>query len=223
MEKFKVDYSETSPFKGISILFEYLEEGLEYAQQNNIVDVCVWTDGDWTKQKVDFSFLEGKEFIKTFHWLVPLSKRSNIMGVYHLSELEDLRWDVGDFSFDLSQLSNLKELNIGYGNKITGWEKLSKLKELLIGGVKTEDLSFLQNTTSLKSLRVIRGSFTSMKGIENLENLEYIMLQSCSKLVDAQYYLESLNSLKGISIESCKMIDLDKDFKSKWGEKLFFM
>lgn len=224
MEKFKVDYSESSHFKGIRILFEYLEEGLQYAKKNNIVDVCVWTDGDWTKQKVDFSFLEGKEFIKTFHWLVPLSKKSNIFGAYNLSELEDLRWGgIGDFNFDLSHFKNLEKLNIGYGDKVTGWKNLPNLKRLMIGGVKTEDLSFLQDTTNLEYLRIIKGSFTSITGIENLKKLEYIMLQNCSKLVDAQRYLESLNSLKGISIESCKMIDLDKDFKSKWGDKLFFM
>lgn len=50
MEKYVLDYSETSYFKGLRILYPYIEEGLLYAQQNNIKDICVWTQGDWTKQ-----------------------------------------------------------------------------------------------------------------------------------------------------------------------------
>ena len=39
MEKYKVDYSEFSYFKGITIDFASLEEGLDYAQRHNIKDV----------------------------------------------------------------------------------------------------------------------------------------------------------------------------------------
>ena len=41
MEKYKVDYSEFSYFKGITIDFDSLEEGLDYAQRHNIKDVLV--------------------------------------------------------------------------------------------------------------------------------------------------------------------------------------
>ena len=33
MEKYVLDYSETSYFKGLRILYPYIEEGLLYAQQ----------------------------------------------------------------------------------------------------------------------------------------------------------------------------------------------
>lgn len=36
MEKYKVDYSELSYFKGITIDFDYLEEGLDYAQRHRL-------------------------------------------------------------------------------------------------------------------------------------------------------------------------------------------
>ena len=38
MEKYVLDYSETSYFKGLRILYPYIQEGLLYAQQNNIKD-----------------------------------------------------------------------------------------------------------------------------------------------------------------------------------------
>ena len=36
MEKYVLDYSETSYFKGLRILYPYIQEGLLYAKQNNI-------------------------------------------------------------------------------------------------------------------------------------------------------------------------------------------
>ena len=91
MEKYVLDYSETSYFKGLRILYPYIEEGLLYAQQNNIKDICVWTQGDWTKQNVNFDFLNGKSFIETFHWLVPMSKKTDVTGIYNLFNLKELR------------------------------------------------------------------------------------------------------------------------------------
>ncbi|MHC5310661.1 hypothetical protein ACYSNM_11455 [Myroides sp. LJL116] len=82
IKKYKVDLTKTSNFKGIIILFDYLEEGLDYAQQNNIKDVCIRTDiNDNQKKTVNFEFLKGRDFIEIFHWLVPLSKKSNMGGV----------------------------------------------------------------------------------------------------------------------------------------------
>ena len=92
MEKYVLDYSETSYFKGLRILYPYIQEGLLYAKQNNIKDICVWTQGDWTKQNVIFDFLNGKSFIETFHWLVPMSKKTDVTGIYNLFNLKELRW-----------------------------------------------------------------------------------------------------------------------------------
>lgn len=215
MEKYQVDYSETSHFKGIRMLFEYLEEGLDYAQQNNIKDVCVWTDGDWSKQIISFDFLRGRDFIETFHWLVPTSKKSDISGLYYLSKLENLRWsDAADFSLDFSYFPLLKVLNIGYGFKIKGWESLKSLNRLLIGSVKTENLSFLQEATNLEYLRIIGGSFTSISGIENCKKLKTLFLQKCTSLVELQPTLHSLNSLEQLNLEGCKKVNIEEQLKS---------
>ena len=62
MEKYKVDYGELSYFKGITIDFDYLEEGLDYAQRHNIKDVLV--GGILYKHFIgSFLFLKGQTLL----------------------------------------------------------------------------------------------------------------------------------------------------------------
>ena len=210
MEKYKVDFSETSHFKGITILFDYLEEGLDYAQKNGIKDVCVRTDiNDNEKKIVNFDFLKDKDFIETFHWLVSLAKKSGINGLYYLSRLEDLRWSGGaNFNFDLSRIPNLKVLNIGYYKEIKGWENLKLLNRLMIGGVETEDLSFLSKTDSLEYLRIIKGKFTTIKGLEKCDRLKTVFIQSCNSLIHVKETIEQMKSIENLLLEKCKNVDL---------------
>ncbi|AIM37878.1 hypothetical protein KO02_15175 [Sphingobacterium sp. ML3W] len=207
MEKYKVNLTETSSFKGITILFDYLEEGLDYAQQNNIKDVCIRTDiNDNQKKTVNFDFLKDRNFIETFHWLVPLTKKSNIEGLYYLSNLKSLRWD-----FDIIDLSNflkLENLNIGYYSRITGWECLKLLNRLMIGGVEAEDLSFLSKTDNLEYLRIIKGKFTTIRGLEKCDKIKTIFIQSCNSLIQVKETIEQMKGIENLLLEKCKNVDL---------------
>ncbi len=212
MEKYVVDYSEIAYFKGIRILFEHLEEGLDHAEKNGIKEVCVWTDGDWSKQVVNLDFLKGRGFIETFHWLVPMYKKSNIDGLKYLSELKNLRWTAaGDFKLDLSIFPILEELNIGYGPKIKGWEQLVKLKWLQIAALKTEDLSLLQQAHDLEYLRIIGGSIVTISGIEKCQKLKTLFLQKCTQLRGIKTTISELHELEQLNLESCKNIDITKE------------
>ena len=207
MEKYKVNLTETSIFKGITILFDYLKDGLDYAQQNNIKDVCIRTDiNDNQKKTVNFDFLNDRNFIETFHWLVPLTKRSNIEGLYYLSNLKNLRWD-----FDIIDLSNfpkLENLNIGYYSGVTGWENLKLLNRLMIGDVESEDLYFLNKTDSLEYLRLIKGKFTTIRGLEKCDKLKTIFIQSCNSLIHVKETIKQMKNIENLVIEKCKNVDL---------------
>lgn len=213
MEKYKVDYGEFSHFKGITIDFNYLAEGLDYAQKHTIKDVFVRSEEDNVKQVVNFDFLKEYNFIETFHWIVSLSKKSDITGLYFLSKLKNLRWDVGnDFNFDLSHFSFLEKMNIGYEAK-TKWGGLHSLKRLLIGSVKTNDLAFLHNVINLEYLRIIGGSFTSIAGIENCSNLRTLFLQRCSSLTSLKPTIENLSRLEQLNLEGCRKVDVKKELE----------
>lgn len=210
MEKYKVDYSEFANFKGITIDFDYLEEGLDYAQKNNIKDVFVRSEKD-EKRVVNFDFLKRRDFIQTFHWVVSLSKKSDITGIYHLSKLKNLRWKVSnDFDLDLSFFPLLENLNIGYDTKIYGWKMLHQLKRLQLGGVKTDNLIFLENTISLQYLRIIGGSFTSIEGLENCVNLKMLFLQRCTAFTKLKPTIFNLYNLEQLNLEACRKVNIEE-------------
>jgi hypothetical protein len=203
MDKFEVDYSDTANFKGITILYDYLLEGLEYAETNNIKDVRIMSGLDNSKHIIDFEFLKNKQFIENFDWIPPLSKKSKIDGLYYLSELKSLRWGgyKEDFELDLSKFNKLTELSIGYGQKIHGWEKLENLNKLVIQILKTDDLLFLRENNNLEYLRIIRGTISSIKGIENCTKLKTLFLQSCNSLIDVNPIIEKLKNLEQLNFD----------------------
>lgn len=211
MEKYKVDYSEFSYFKGITIDFDSLEEGLDYAQRHNIKDVLVRSEKNDIKRVVNFDFLNGRDFIQTFHWIVSLSKRSNITGLYHLSKLKDFRWGVdNNFDLDLSLFPVLEKVNISYDAKISGWEMLHQLNWLQLSKVRTDNLSFLEKTISLQYLRIIGGSFTSIEGLEKCVNLKTLFLQRCTALTNLKPTIANLYNLERLNLETCRKVSVEE-------------
>lgn len=209
MEKYKVDYGEFSHFRGITIDFNYLREGLYYAHEHNIKDVFVRSEENNVKQTVNFDFLKEYNYIETFHWVVSLSKKSDITGLYSLSNLKNLRWGVGtNFDFDLSYFPQLETINIGYGSKIEGWNTLFQLKRLIIGSVKTDDLLFLHDVINLEYLRIVNGSFSSIRGLEGCHRLKTIFIQGCNSLVHVKETIKQAHSVENLLLERCKNADL---------------
>lgn len=208
MEKYEIDFSDTAHFKGIRVLLDHLEEGVAKTIKDHILRFCVWQGMSEDKVTMDLNFLERISFIQTFHCLVSLTKKSDISGLYLLKDLKELRWAVdSDFDVDLSKLAGLEELNTRYSDKITGWNTASSLKILQLGSVKTTDLSFLGQTKNLEYLRIINGSFSTIKGIETLKKLKTLFLQKCNSLVEVRSVLGKLPGLEQLNIEACKKLD----------------
>lgn len=186
---------------------------MEYAQKNGIKSVCVWSDGDWSKQTVDFDFLKDKQFIETFHWLVPLSKKSNIDGIYHLSNMTDFRWVVDvKFPLDFSRLSQVERLNLSDIDTTDNINQAKSLRELYLQSVKTEDCTFLSGASQLEVLRIINGYFSSLDGIDSCRKLRELSLVKCKNLYSVSEYLNKLESLENVHFEKCKNIS-NKEFE----------
>ncbi len=210
VEKFSIDYSSTSNFKGIRILFDYLNEGIEYVKQNQISDVCVWTNGNWEKQTTNFEFLHEIPLVSRFDWIVPLSKSSDLSGLYTLKNLKSFRWDVdNDFTIDFSRLITIESLNIGYNSKIINWNDLINLKELYLQSIKADDLSFLNKLKNLEKIRIINSGINSLAGIEANKNLKELRIVKCSKLTNIDITISRLTGLEKLSIEKCKNLEIN--------------
>jgi len=210
MEKITIDYNITSHIKGVRILFSHLEEGLEYVKKQKIKNVYVRCGLENTRYTVDFDFLKGLEFIETFHFTVKLSKKSNIQGLYSLSNLKNFRWVVdNNFNLDFSKLITIESMNLGYHDGLMNLENLTNLRKLYIDSVKTENLKFLPELDNLELLRVINGRFTSLEGLEHCKNLKKLDLRRCFNLVHADATLQKLNQLESVTLDSCKKNDID--------------
>jgi hypothetical protein len=210
-EKFKVDYSDSSHFKGIRILYKYLEEGIEYAKKNKIEDVCIWQGMDSGKYDVNFDFLKELSFIKTFHCLVFLSKKSNIEGLYNLTNLKDFRWAVdNDFIIDFGRLSSIEKLNITYSEKLKNLNSLNSLKELYVN--KADDCYFLSGIESLEKIRFIKCKFKSLQGLESCVNIRELDIRYCQNLVEITSTVIQLEKLEYLVIDSCKKLIIDEEY-----------
>ncbi len=213
MKKFEVDYSETASFKGLRIYYNHIAEGVKYAKKNKIKDICIWNGVDDSRKKANFDFLEEIDFIETFEWLVPLTKDSDITGLKFLKNLKNLRYDFdSDLSVDFENVKSIVTLNTVYSSKSTHWNALTKLKELYIHSVDTSNLAFIGEIKKLEKLRVIKGDFLSIEGIENCTFLYQVTFVKCKKIGDITKVLSQMKSLKHLALEKCPnaKVDLSK-------------
>lgn len=211
MEPFIIDKSDTAYFKGMTVCFPYIKEGLAYAKANGISRILVRGESD-KKITVNMDFFRDCDFITVLHWLVPLSQRSDISGLYSLVNLRELRWTPIKLDIDLSRLVELEELTIRYSSDINGWKCLSNLKKLFLTKVDTEDLTFLEGLANLSYLRILRGSLSSIHGLEKCDKLEVLFLQCCGNITTLLPTLNELRSIERVNIESCRNLAKDERY-----------
>ena len=189
MIKFKVDLSDTAYFNGITIDYAYIIDGLDYAKKHGIKRVLIKSE-EQIKHRFNFEIFKDYDFITTLHWIVPLSKLSEIQGLYNLKNLREFRW------------GPVNDIPIDYHSQISGWDMLSNLQYLFLTKVNTCDLSFLHKNMNLEYLRVLRGKITSINGIDNCSKLRILFLQSCNLINTLEPTIFKLN-LDRLNIEKC--------------------
>jgi hypothetical protein len=198
-------------FKGARILYSNLKEGLELVKKDKIKSVWIWQGLDETRYTVTFDFLKDLLFIETLHFQVKLSKKSDLNGLYFLTNLRNFRWVVNNFFiFFFSRLKTIEIINTRYYNGIA-LENLTNLKRLYLNSVNTDNLKFLPDLVNLELLRIINGKFTSLEGLERCENLKRLDLRGCFRLVDANSTLQKLNHLESVALDTSNKYDIDID------------
>lgn len=209
MVKYKVDLSDTAYFNGITIDSSYLSEGLEYAKQHGINRVLIRNE-EGIKQKIDFELFKKYDFITTLHWIAPLSKLSNIEGIYSLTKLKELRWaPTINLPIDLSAFPHIEMLSTTYCKQMSGWDELNNLKFLFLTKVDTCNLYFLHKVINLEYLRILRGKIVSISGIDNCSKLKTLFLQSCNCISTLEPTIRKL-SLDKLNIENCTNLKADE-------------
>ena len=129
---------------------------------------------------IDFGFLDNLTRLKILTISVTSSSAINLS---KLSKLEDFTvlWDKGD---------------------IFGLELCESLRSLCLVNYMNSSLVPISIIRNLKSLEIKTSSIKSLKGIEKLSNLSYLLLGNCVKLKDIQN-LENLSMLTDIIFDIC--------------------
>lgn len=200
---------EDSYGKQVFVSHEYLNECIEYINQNQIKQISVM---DWYYERADVAFLSECPTVEE------VSLNSNylkdVSGLYHIKNLKSLGLSEstvvdGKIEVDLEVFSNLEDLFLHWSKRIKGLGKLTNLKELCMYkyAPKERDLQELGNLENLEELVLTQCKISSLTGIGKLKNLRKLELNYLRTLNDLGD-LEGLNHyLQKLEIETCKKIE----------------
>lgn len=126
--------------------------------------------------------------------------------INYLSTLEHLSVytsDKKEINFSLYPV--LKSAAIFWRPRANSLFNCFNLEKLFIGKYNEPDLSKFKLLKNLKHLRVNTGSIKTLKGIEELQNLQTLLLMQATKLEELDG-IEKLSNLQHLRIDNCKNV-----------------
>lgn len=213
MIKFK--YNEITDY--LLIDPEFISDGVEYANKNkfesikisplNAYEIYGFNSGKQLYSfKLDLSSLKNASSIKRLGMSDHIGVNSEgILRLYTLKDLNSLSFEHPSIKLDFSKLLQLETLYFKYNKGVTNLGALKNLKDLLIFSLNVPSCDILSELSNLEILRLTRGNFTTLQGIENLKKVKRFDVAYNSKLTDAKS-LSLLSSLEKLHIEKCKLL-----------------
>jgi hypothetical protein len=190
------------------------KNGIEYALKNNITSLFLTHDDTEKYYSIDFAWLKELPEIDELQFMIPLSKQSNIDGIYELKKLKTLSYfsNYDRMPLNHSKLNSLEYLYTNYSknhkNRESDFESLENLKTLRLWRIKDEEnCNFLGKIKKLNRLELTwNRTIKTLEGIENNKLLNELSLINLSQLKDV-FALSKLQPLKYLWIENCKNIN----------------
>jgi hypothetical protein len=201
--------------KQLQIEPKEFDEGVKFAQKNDIKSVMVYCGIEKTEKyiTIDFSWLKKLPELQSLEIMAPLSKKSNVDGIYELKKLKDLHYSHYDnVPLDHNKLKSLEHLYCHYSKnhkrEECSFELLKSLKSLKLWSIKEEeDCRFIGKLNKLTRLELTWSrSIKSLDGLEEYKLLEILWLRNLSQLEDISA-LDELKGIKKLWIENCKRIN----------------
>lgn len=180
---------------------------IDFINQHNIKNIY--------SQDYDISYLKECPRVE----FVVLSKEAyNLDVLYQLENLKGLVLATDDLEFDFSKLSNkFSTLFTSYESKNKTWLNSVTITGLSFSDFRTLNLNFLSKLTNKDNLKFFEigfsyAKFQSLKGIENIANIESLILNYCRQLKDISdiYQLKKLRFLRLSDNPKCREIDYTK-------------
>jgi hypothetical protein len=190
-----------------------IENGIQFALENNINSLFLWDNSEYDTVTLDFSWLKELPKIYSLDIMLKLSKQSNINGIYELKELKKLVYfEYNNLPLNHYKLKSLEYLYTHYSEihktNECKFEVLENLKTLKLWHIKKEqNCVFLGNLKNLELLELVwSGTLKTLEGIEKFKNLEKILLENLSKLEDISAAF-GLAKLDVLFAKNCKKIN----------------
>ncbi len=196
-----IDYLEIDP--------QFISKGIEYAKNNNFDSIRIRTLNRNAGQTYDInlSSFDNQSFIRQLKINddFKIKKLLSVESLYSIQNLKLLSFKDKSFKLDFSKIPQLETLYFKYNKGVSNLGALKNLNDLLIFSLNVPNCKKLSELSNLEMLRLTRGNFTTLQGIENLKKVKRFDVAYNSKLTDAKA-ISSLSCLEKLHIEKCKLL-----------------
>ncbi len=194
----------------------FIGEGIKYAKANNLYIIKIsplnaYSEYGFSSPKELYSFILNttpliENDIAELHISDHIKIDNNgLRDLYSIMNLKLLSFEDKSFKIDFSKIAQLEALYFKYNKGVTNLGALQNLKDLLIFSLNVPNCEILSELSNLEMLRLTRGNFTTLQGVENLKKVKRLDVAYNSKLLDAKA-IASLSSLEKLHIEKCKSL-----------------
>lgn len=220
-EELELDYLRAEIFDDGSL--PSWDKCLNLLKENELYSFMVYSNYE-KKLQIDLSFLKEFSFLKRLEWLCALKMKSNIEGMYYLSDLQYLRWyPENNTILDLSSFPLLKVVLAEFHN-IKNITSLLNLDNLCLHKLNEKDCRAISPLKNITKLKLTSSKIVSLEGLEECKHLEKLKIHYCPEISDTYSVINQCPNIHYIEFISCKkitkeeVIRLESIGKSVWIE-----
>ncbi len=189
-------------------LYGFHEKGIDdsfFEHLSNLEKLNIDTEID-ARNLVALSCLKNLKSLR-----LSIYQLKNFSFVSEVSEmLEQFSLETKNTSFDISSLGRFQKLKVlnlsGYKKNIESLSELPSLESLLLRGITLEDVSFLNNISNLKSLKIHRGNTKDFSGLYGNTSITALQILRVTHFSDVELLAE-LPNLTAVELNQLKHID----------------
>lgn len=158
-------------------------------------------------------FLNKKEFSQIDTVTLSSSNIKNVEVLYKLKNLNSI--GISNIhqstAIDFEKLTSLKSVSLDWSKRYSNIDKLADLEDFKISKYPYKDLAFLNSYRKLKCIELTQSKVTSLKGIDELSQIEKIELHYNKNLVSLNGISFKHKNLKHLSVYSSpKLFEVNK-------------
>jgi protein phosphatase 1 regulatory subunit 7 len=155
--------------------------------------------------------LANVDFLEHYPEITSLSISQGIEDISAIHNLGNLKWLIAsgrNRKIDFSFFPFMEDLRIEWSSKLVNLKSCTKLEGLFLRNYnpKVNDASNIKDIAWIRRLGVVQSTIQSLNGLEEMDRLEEVEIDYCSKLTDIGFFTQSKNTLISLLFGNCKAI-----------------